>query len=284
MDALRSGLWRCRQNVLVGEAAKDLGSAGAETGDAGGEPRVWGDGDLGTAVANSRVDATSGVFDRGGEQRRAGNEVEPAALRVDVADVVGVVLAAGAHEAGADSGDVDVVPAKLGVQAFGEADEGELGGGVGQHVRHGDLAADGGDVDDGGAAGPAGHGLLLAQARESGPDEMQRAVEVDVHSAVEGIERLRFGGADLDDAGVVDEDVDATEVSEDFGDDAAAFGRIGEVGVNEVEVLRVKVWVLGEKHLLRGGELEAVAGGEDKAYRAAREARRDGVAKTAGAS
>ena len=73
-------------------------------------------------------------------------------LGFDVADELGVVFAAGAHEAGADGGDADAFVAELGVEAFGEADEGELGGGVGEHVGDGDLAADGGDVDDGGAA------------------------------------------------------------------------------------------------------------------------------------
>ena len=77
-----------------------------------------------------------------GDAGGGGGEDEPAALGFDVADELGVVFAAGAHEAGADGGDADAFVAQLGVQAFGEADEGELGGGVGQHVRHGDLAAD----------------------------------------------------------------------------------------------------------------------------------------------
>ncbi len=43
-----------------------------------------------------------------------------------------------------------------------------------------------------------------------------------MHGTVEGVEVLALGGADLDDAGVVDEDVDAAEVVEDLVDEAVA--------------------------------------------------------------
>ena len=57
---------------------------------------------------------------------------------VDIADELGVIFAAGAHQAGADGGDADAFVAEFGVEAFGEADEGELGGGVGEQVRDGE--------------------------------------------------------------------------------------------------------------------------------------------------
>ena len=38
------------------------------------------------------------------------------------------------------------------MEALGVAGEGELGGGVGEHVGDGEFAADGGDVDDGSGA------------------------------------------------------------------------------------------------------------------------------------
>jgi hypothetical protein len=90
---------------------------------------------------------------------------------------------------------------------------------------------------------------------------------VDLHGAVEGVEVLALCGADLDDAGVVDEDVDAAEVVEDFVDEAVALVGVGEVGVDQVEVR-----VLVEEGLLGGGELEAVARGEYEAHGAAGEA------------
>ncbi len=155
-------------------------------------------------------------------------------------------FSSGSHEAGADGGDADSFVAELGVEAFGEADEGELGGGVGEHVGDGDLASDAGDVDDGGAAA-AGERCLLAHVGEGGPGGVEGGEEVDLHGALEDFEGLGFDGADVDGGGVVDEDVDAAVAGEGFGDEALAFGGVGEVGGYEVEVFRVEVRVAGEE-------------------------------------
>ncbi len=96
--------------------------------------------------------------DGGRDEGGVGAEVEPRVFLVALAGEVGMVLAAGTHEAGADGGDADAFVAELGVEAFGEAGEGELGGDVGEQVRDGDLAADGGDVDDSAMSGLAGEG------------------------------------------------------------------------------------------------------------------------------
>src|ERR1700679_3166601 len=148
------------------------------------------------------MDAVSGVLGGDGYARGVGGEVEPAALEFYVADDVDVVFAAGAHEAGADGGDADAFVAELGVEAFGESDQGELRGGVGEQVGDGDLAADACDIDDGGSA-RSGEWGLLAQVREGGPDGVEGGEEVGLHGALEDLEGLGFDGADVDDAGVV---------------------------------------------------------------------------------
>ena len=189
-------------------------------------------------------DAVGGVAGGDGEAGGFGGNGEPATLELYVADDVDVVFAAGAHEAGADGGDADAFVAELGVEAFGEADECELGGGVGEHVGDGDLAADAGDVDDGRAA-VAGQRSLLAQVREGGPGGVEGGEEVDLHGALEDLEGLGFDGADVDDAGVVDEDVDAAEAGDGFVDEALGFFGLGEVGGDEVEVFGAEVGDVG---------------------------------------
>ncbi len=79
-------------------------------------------------------------------------------------------------------------------------------------------------------------GLLLAQVRECGPGGVEGGEEVDLHGALEDLEGLGFDGADVDDAGVVDEDVDAAEAGDGFVDEALGFFGLGEVGGDEVEV------------------------------------------------
>ena len=56
-------------------------------------------------------------------------------------------------------------------------------------------------------------GLLRQHVRQRGLGGVEGGEEVDAHGALEGFERLGFDGADFDDAGVVDEDVDAAEAA-----------------------------------------------------------------------
>jgi len=205
-------------------------------------------------------DAVGCVLGRDGDAGGVGGEVEPAAFELYVTGEVGVVFSSGAHEAGADGGDADAFVAELGVEAFGEADEGELGGGVGKHVGDGDLAADARDVDDGGAAVAREWGLR-AQVREGGPGGVEGGEKVDLHGALEDVEGLGFDGADVDDAGVVDEDVDAAEAGDGFGDEALRFFGLGEVGGDQVEVFWAEVGKLGEEGGLGLLELGEIAGG-----------------------
>ena len=101
------------------------------------------------------------------------------------------------------------------MEAFGVAGEGEFRGGVGEQMGDGHLAADGGDVDDGGAAAVVAiEGRLRKQVGKGGLGGVEGGEEVVLHGGLEGYEGLIFNGSDLDDAGAVDEDVDAPEVSE----------------------------------------------------------------------
>ena len=214
--------------------AQILGGFGGEAGDAGGEPGLRGDGDLGAACGYGVVDFVGGVADGGGEDGRFGGEVEPALLFFCLAGEVGVDFAAGAHEAGADGGDADAFVAEFGVEAFGEADEGELAGDVGEQVGNGELAADAGDVDDGCVAVD---GIAAEQVRERGVGGVEGGEEVGGHGAAVGGEGLVFDGADFDDAGVVDEDVDAAEVADGVVDEHGGLGGVGEVGGDEEDVV-----------------------------------------------
>ncbi len=65
---------------MIGEAGEILGGFGGEACDAGGEPGLRGDGDLGAAGGYGVVDSVGGVADGGGEDGGLGGEVEPSLL------------------------------------------------------------------------------------------------------------------------------------------------------------------------------------------------------------
>ena len=140
------------QNVSIHQRIGKLRRLRRQPGDASRQPRLWSNRNLSAVVEHGGVDAVGGVLRGGGDDGCGGGEVEPAAFKFDVADELSVSLAAGAHQAGADGGDADSFVAEFGVEAFGESDQRELCGGVRQHVRHGQFAADGGDIDDAGAS------------------------------------------------------------------------------------------------------------------------------------
>ena len=240
-----------------------------------------GDGDLGAAGGYGVVDLVGGVGDGGCEDRGSGGEFEPALFFDGAAGVAGVDFAAGAHEAGADGGDADAFVAEFGVEAFGEADEGELAGDIGEHVRHGELAADAGDVDDGGVAVD---GVAVEQVGERGVGGVEGGEEVGGHGAAVGGDGLVFDGADLDDAGVVDEDVDAAEVADGVVDEHGGLGGVGEVGWEEEDVVGGLDGVAREEGVAGVGEFFDVAGDEDELCSGAAVAVGEGEAEAAGAS
>ncbi len=104
---------------------------------------------------------------------------------------------------------------------------------------------------------------MLAEVWEGGPGGVEGSEEVDLHGALEDLEGLGFDGAYVDDGGVVDEDVDATEALDGFIDEALRFFGLGEVGGDEVEVFGAEVGELGEEGFLGLLEFGEIARGED---------------------
>ena len=193
-----------------------------------------------------------------------------------------MILAACSHQAWADRRNSDAAAAYFGVEAFGKADEGELGCRVGKHVRDGEFAADAGDVHDAGAA--SGCRKLCHHVGQCGVGCVERGEEVDTHGGFKGFQWLGFEGTDGDDAGIVDENVDAAEAADGFENEVGAGGGIAQVGGDEEEVFGEHVRMLGEEFGLGGFEFGAAAGGEDKPGSFARKTRGDSVAKAAGAT
>ena len=113
---------------------------------------MWCNCDFSAPLFGGSVDFIGGMFGGRRDAWGFGGKVEPAALELCIADELSVGFSAGAHKARADSGDADAFMAQLRVEAFGEAHQRELGGRVGKHVRDGQFAADGRDIDDAGAA------------------------------------------------------------------------------------------------------------------------------------
>ncbi len=175
----------------------------------------------------------------------------------------GVGFASGAHEAGADGGDADAFVAEFGVEAFGEADESEFAGDVGEHVGHGEFAADAGDVDDGCVFVA---GVAVEQVGKRGVGGVEGGEEVGGHGSAIGGDGLVFDGADFDDAGVVDEDVDAAEVADGVIDEHGGLGGVGEVGGDEEDVVGGLDGSAVEEGVAGGDEFFEVAGGEDESW------------------
>jgi len=266
---------------VVDERGGELGGLGMEAVEAGGEPGLWSDGDLCAASGDGVEDAVGSALGGGGEDGGFGGDVEPGLFAGDLTGEFGVGFAAGAHEAGADGGDADAFVAELGVEAFGEAGEGELAGDVGEHVGHGELAADAGDVDDAGVGCVAGAAEEIGQRGVGG---VEGGEEVDVHGAVEGVEGLVFDGADFDDSGIVDEDVDFSEGPKRGLDETGGLVGVGEVGGDEEDVVFVAQGAAVEEGLAGAGELVFVAGGEDEIGSGAGVALGESEAEAAGAA
>ncbi len=115
-------------------------------------------------------------------------------------------------------------------------------------------------------------------------DGVEGGEEVGVHRTPEGVERLVFDGADLNDAGVVDEGVDASEVAEGVVDQALDLRVVGEVDTVDEDVPGGLDGAFVEEGLTGLVELIEITGAEDEAVACASEAACQGQAKTAGAA
>jgi len=109
-------------------------------------------------------------------------------------------LSARSHEARTDCRHTNPLVAKFGMKAFRESGEGELGRDVGKEMWNGYLAANGRDVDDGSAA-------LGKEEWKCGVRGVDGPKEIRSHSLFINLDGLILSGTDLDDSGIVDEDV-----------------------------------------------------------------------------
>jgi hypothetical protein len=156
---------------------------------------------------------------------RAGVEREPAIFVILIAAEFGVQVGAGPHQPRHDRRHGDAVVGQFRPESFRQPDVGELGAGVGQQMRHGDLAADRRDVDD--AAGAA-----LPHARQGGQRRVEHAPEVDRHHPFEIGVGQRFDRRDDDDPGIVDQDVDPSVTLGDGLDHDADLCTVGDIARN----------------------------------------------------
>ena len=151
--------------------------------------------------------------------------------------------------------------AQFGVKTFGETNKGEFAGDIRKHVWHGKLAADASDVDDGCVFVA---GLAIEQMRERGVSGVECGEEVGGHGSAVGGDGLVFNGADFDDAGVVDEDVDAAKVADGVVDEEGSLGGVGEVGGDEENVVGRLDGSAIEEGVAGVDELFEITGGEDE--------------------
>ena len=115
-------------------------------------------------------------------------------------------------------------------------------------------------------------------------DGVERGEEVGGHGAAIGVEGLVFDWADFDDACVVDEDVDASEVGDGVIDEHGGLGGVGEIGGDKEDVVGGLDGFAFEEGVAGSEELFVVAGGEDETGSGASVAFGEGKTKAAGAS
>ncbi len=136
--------------------------------------------------------------------------------------------------AGAKDGDLDAEGVELFSEGLAEAHLGELAGAVDAFVGNAGEACDGGDEDD-------IAGALLQEGGENSLREDKAAADVAVHHGVEVLQGGVCEGFVVADAGVVDQDVDASVGLERGVAGEFCGGRVGCVagdGDGVLEVLR----------------------------------------------
>ena len=137
-----------------------------------------------------------------------------------VADIAGDESGAGPH-------DMDAGVEQLGAEGFEPALEREFRGGVSASAGEATVAGNGGDTNDG--------AFSFQDGREGVFGTIYGSEEVDLHDFTGYFgDRVEKEGAHAD-AGVVDEDVDASEGFDGGFDEAAAFLFVADVAGNGVE-------------------------------------------------
>jgi len=88
--------------------------------------------------------------------------------------------------------------------------------------------------------------------------------EIGGHGTVVGGDGLVFYGTDFDDAGVVDQDVNAAEVADGVIEEHGGLGGVGEVSWNEEDVVGGLDGFAIEEGLASADEFFDIAGGQDQ--------------------
>lgn len=170
----------------------------------------------------------------------------------------GVGLKGGGDVAGADGGGRDAGVAEFHAEAVGEGEQGGLGGGVEVEPGQGDHGGDGGDIDDGAVA-------LGAEVGQGETGEVNGGVEVEFVEVLPGSFGKESRGGVGAGARIIDENVDAAQMSEGGGESGFALGGDGEVGGKPAGVGEsVKLSLAGEQGEASPGGVELVGqGGAD---------------------
>src|SRR5437899_724872 len=170
-----------------------------------------------------------GALGADGSDRRGIHQGEPGKFLAMAAFEFGINRRAGAHQAGIDGGDQDVVFGQLSAERFGETGQSELTGAVGNQMRDANLAADGGNVDDSTFAAEA----HVGQHGEAG---IKRGPEVHVQGILEILLRHVIDRADADLPGVVDEHVESAVAADGMLNGALNLMLVGDVAGNAKDI------------------------------------------------
>ena len=120
-----------------------------------------------------------------------------------------VPFRASPHQTRCDGRDVNAVSRQLCPERVGQPDERELARAIRSEMRHRHSAANGGDVDDASSA-------AVAQMRKRLHHEIERRPEMQIHRALEILPAHVLERPDLDNPGIVDDDVEAAEMIYDI--------------------------------------------------------------------
>ena len=138
---------------------------------------------------------------------------------------LGVDLRTGAHHAGRDGGDENVVSRELRTNCIGETGEREFAGGVGGHVRHGNSSPDGRNIHDTPAS-------FSAHLRRDEQIQNERCPEMQAHGAIEIFELQVLDRTDFNYAGIVYQDVDLAKALKRFLDSGLDLRGLEQVALN----------------------------------------------------